>query len=194
MKPAQRANNRTNALLDSAAELFSTRGYEASTMRDIARNNGMLPGSIYYHFPNKDALLVAVYEEGVHRLTDRVEEALNGIANPWDRLERMLATHVAMIVEPTAYARVIIRILPDAAPAVAGQLIALRNRYERILRSLIEALPLADGTDRRVLRLLLIGAANHIPVWHRPGGRAPAEIAHDLVRMARGAAAHHERS
>lgn len=186
MKAAARQNNRNDALLESAAELFSTRGYQAATMRDIAKRCGMLPGSIYYHFPNKDALLVAVYEEGVRRLTDRVEAALEGIDDPWERLERMLATHVEMIVEPTAYPRVMIRILPDEAPAVTSALIGLRNRYEAILRALIEALPLGAGADRRLLRLLVIGAANHVHVWHRPGGTAPGEIAAEVVRMLRG--------
>ncbi|MEM9063800.1 MAG: TetR/AcrR family transcriptional regulator [Pseudomonadota bacterium] len=187
MKPAVRANNRNNALLESAAELLSSRGYQASTIREIAKNCGMLPGSIYYHYPNKDALLVAVYEEGVRRLADRVETALEGLEDPWQRLERALATHVAMIIEPTAYASVIIRILPDAAPEVTSDLIRLRDRYEAILRALIEALPLPPATDQRLLRLLLIGAANHVPVWHRAGGDAsPEQIARELMRMVRG--------
>lgn len=194
MKPAIRANNRNDALLDSAAELFSTRGYQASTMREIARSCDMLPGSIYYHYPNKEALLLAVYEEGVHRLAERVEAALDGVDDPWERLERMLATHVAMIIEPSAFASVIIRILPDEAPAVASELIGLRNQYEAIFRSLIEALPLTPETDRRLLRLLLIGAANHVPVWHRSDGATPSEIARALVRMVRSASSQETRS
>ncbi|MEM1312941.1 MAG: TetR/AcrR family transcriptional regulator [Pseudomonadota bacterium] len=189
MKPAMRANNRNDALLDGAAELFAKRGYQASTIREIGKSCGMLPGSVYYHYPNKDALLAAVYEEGVRRLTDRVEAALEGIEDPWLRLEHALATHVAMIIEPTAYASVIIRILPDAAPAVAARLIELRNRYERIIASLVEDLPLAPDADRRLLRLLLIGAANHAPVWRRPDGDAgPEDIARTLLAMARGLA------
>ncbi len=183
MNQAIRANNRNDVLLDSAAELFSARGYQASTMRDIARKCGMLPGSIYYHYANKDALLVAVYAEGVRRLTERVEEAVAAHSDPWERLERMLATHIEMIIEPTAYASVIIRILPDAAPAVARELTDLRNRYELILRNLLTALPLADDVDRKLLRLLLIGAANHVQVWHRPGGESPETIAGELLRM-----------
>ena len=112
MKSAQRANNRLDQLLDAAAELFSARGYQATTMRDIAKKSGMLPGSIYYHYPNKEALVVAVYEEGVRQLTERVQRVLVQGADPWDQLEAMLATHIEAIIEPTAYASVIIRILP----------------------------------------------------------------------------------
>ncbi len=47
------------------------------------------------------------------------------------------------------------------------------------------ALPLAPGTDRRLLRLFLLGAANHAHVWRRDGPRSPAGIAVELVRMFR---------
>ncbi|MBV7397248.1 TetR/AcrR family transcriptional regulator [Mameliella sediminis] len=185
MKPETRSNNRLDILLDSAAELFSTRGYQATTMRDIAKACGMLPGSIYYHYANKEALLVAVYDEGVKRLTDRVTEAQNATDDPWTRLEKTLATHIEMIIEPTAYASVIIRILPGTVPSAEQDLIDLRNRYETVLRDLVEALPLPVDVDRRLLRLFLIGAVNHVPLWHKPGGSTPADIARELVRFAR---------
>lgn len=186
---ATRANNRLRLLLDSAAELFETKGYPATTMRDIAARIGMLPGSIYYHYPNKEALLVAVYEEGVRQLSERVSEAIAGHTDPWARLEAMLATHIEMITEPSPYARVIIRILPGDIPTADDQLVALRREYETILRGLVDALPLPPETDRRLLRLFLVGASNHTPVWYRPGGASAREIANQLVRLARGSAA-----
>ncbi|MEO1191900.1 MAG: TetR/AcrR family transcriptional regulator [Pseudomonadota bacterium] len=185
LRVVQRANNRNTALLDSAAELFATRGYQASTMRDIASNAGMLSGSIYYHYKNKPALLVAVYEEGVRRLTARVTAAVEDVGDPWHRLERSLATHIEMIVQPSAYASVIIRILPDSVPEVADQLTALRNAYEAVLKGLIAALPLGPQADTQLLRLLLIGAANHVHVWYRADGATPAAIARTLVQMLR---------
>lgn len=185
MKTAARSNNRLEVLLGSAAELFSTRGYQATTMRDIASKCGMLPGSIYYHYPNKEALLVAVYQEGVRQLTERVQAVLTTSDDPWERLELMLATHIEMIVEPTAYASVIIRILPDNVPSAQADLTRLRDRYEVVLRDLIGALPMPAGMDRRLMRLFLIGAVNHIHVWHRPGGSNPSGIAKELLRYFR---------
>ena len=125
-----RSNNRLHMLLDSAAEFFATKGYPATTIRDIAGAIGMLPGSIYYHYPNKEALLVAVYEQGVRQLTECVKEAVEGRSDPWERLEAMLAAHIELINEPSAYARVIIRILPGDIPTADAQLIALRREYE----------------------------------------------------------------
>ncbi|MFC3612770.1 TetR/AcrR family transcriptional regulator [Lutimaribacter marinistellae] len=185
MKTASRSNNRLEVLLSSAAELFSTFGYQATTTRDIAKKCGMLPGSIYYHYPNKEALLVAVYQEGVRQLTERVQSVLATSDDPWERLELMLATHIEMIVEPTAYASVIIRILPDNVPSVEAELTRLRDQYEVVLRDLVGALPLPLGCDRRLMRLFLIGAVNHVHVWYQPGGSSPSEIAKELLRYFR---------
>lgn len=155
-------------------------------MRDIANKCGMLPGSIYYHYPNKEALLIGVYEEGVRQLSERVQGEIARSTDPWERLELMLTAHVEMIVEPTAYASVIIRILPDDVPKAREDLVRLRDKYEVFLRDLVGALPLPADVDRRLLRLFLIGAVNHIPVWHQPGGESPKEIADQFLRVLRG--------
>ena len=79
---AQRADNRLAPLLDAAAAQFALRGYEAASIRDIVRGVGMLPGSLYYHFANKDEMLVAVYAEGVRRIGEAVSAAIERHADP----------------------------------------------------------------------------------------------------------------
>ena len=82
-----RQDNRRQHLLDAAAGLICRRGYHGTSMRDIGRASDMLAGSIYYHFPSKDALLVAVYAEGVRRIAERVDAAVSRGADPMKRLE-----------------------------------------------------------------------------------------------------------
>lgn len=188
-----RANNRISVVRDIAAELFAEKGFHETTMRDIARRAGMLPGSIYYHFPSKEDLLVGVYEEGVTRLLARIDAADPGTqAEPWTRLEAVMTAHVEAILDRSAYARVMIRVLPDAAPGVAARLIEARDSYETRIGEIIARLPLAPGIDRRLLRLFLLGAANHVQVWRREGGQTPAEIATALVRLLRDPAGAHQ--
>jgi AcrR family transcriptional regulator len=173
-------------LRDIAAELFARNGFRETTMRDIARRAAMLPGSIYYHFPSKEDLLIAVYEEGVTRLLARIDAVDPGMrVDPWTRLEAVMAAHVEAILDRSAYARVMIRVLPDAVPGAVGRLVELRDSYESRIAAIIAGLPLAPGIDRRLLRLFLLGAANHIQVWRHEGGRSPAEIAVALVRLLR---------
>jgi len=71
-----RSDNRLAQILDEAARLFREKGYAATSMRDIASAVDMLPGSLYYHFAAKEDLLVAVYEEGVRLITEKVRAAI----------------------------------------------------------------------------------------------------------------------
>lgn len=183
--PQPRADNRLPLILDVAARLFREKGYAVASMRDIAAPAGMLPGSLYYHFASKEALLVAVYAEGVRRITAAVEKALRRAGDPWERLERVCAAHLGSLLDKSDYAQVVIRVRPDDAPAVAAQLTALRDGYERTFATAIETLPMPNRADRRTLKLVLLGALNWSPIWYRPGGATPQVLARRFVRLVR---------
>ena len=178
----QRENNRSAALLDTAARLFAEQGYHRTTIRDITTEVGMGPGSSYYHFSSKADMLLAVYAEGVRRVTASVRAALEGHADePWDRLEAGLTGHIEAIVAPTAYARVMVAVLPDDVPDIADDLRRARDGYELLWRQLIDDLDV--DVDVRLLRLFLLGAANSTPVWYRSGQHTPIEIAAAYVHF-----------
>lgn len=184
-RPRKR-NSRLDLLLDAAASHFAAKGYRETTIREISNAIGMLPGSVYYHFPSKHELLLAVYEEGVRRMLERVQNATEGDSDdPWQRIEATLVAHLDAILDQSDYARVLISVRPDQVPEVGKELRALRDRYEAHLRAQIEALPLPRGTDRHLLRLMLIGAANWAQTWYRPGGETPGQIAKAFVDFLR---------
>ena len=186
--PRTRAHNRQPQLLEAAARVFRQKGYGITTMRDIAAATGMTAGSIYYHYPSKGDLLLAVYAEGVRRVTAAVQAALEPDGTPWEKLQRAITAHLQMMVgqapDDAPFAGVFVQVLPhDFPPEHHEALIALRNGYEATFRTLIDALPLKRGTDRRLLRLQLIGALNHVPQWYRPDGpRTPQAIARVMTR------------
>ncbi len=169
--------------LDVAAELFARHGYHATSIRDIARELGVTPGAVYAHFPSKSRILLAVYEEGVRRVSAAVDAAAG--ATPWAELEEACHRHLEALLADSGYARVVIRVLPSDVADVAAELTALRDGYEARFRRLIAALELAPGTDRTLLRLTLLGALNGTQVWYRPGTAEPAAIARALVRSLR---------
>lgn len=181
----RKSNNRLDQLLDAAAGLFAAKGYRETTIREISNAIGMLPGSVYYHFPSKHELLLAVYEEGVRRMLEQLEEAHDANEDPWRQVERTLVAHLEAILDQSDYARVLISVRPEHVPEVSAALRKLRDRYERHFRDLVEALPLPPSTDRGLLRLMLIGAANWSQIWYRPGGRSPAEIGAAFVGFLR---------
>ena len=188
---AKRADNRLPQILDAAATLFAAKGFQAASIRDIVKVAGMLPGSLYYHFANKDELLVAVYAEGVRRINASVTMALTRETEPWARLEAACVAHLDSLLARSAYAKVVISVQPGDVPAVARALIALRDGYERQFIDLVAALPLParlrDKSSRATLRLLLLGALNWAPTWYRPRQRTdaltPRRIALDYIKL-----------
>lgn len=187
-----RADNRLPQVLDAAAAQFAARGFEAASIRDIVRAVGMLPGSLYYHFATKDELLAAVYAEGVRRVEAAVLAALEGCgSDPWERLEAACAAHLETLLGQGDYARVVISVAPRDVPSRAGEIAAQRSRYEGHFRALVDALPLPGGWSPGALRLMLLGALNWVPTWHRADGAAsPREIAREFVRLLREPACH----
>jgi AcrR family transcriptional regulator len=186
-----RLDNRRARLLDAAAKLFSERGFHATSMRDIAKAVGMLSGSIYYHFESKEEMLLAVYEEGVRGVADRVERAVSDQKEPWARLEAACAAHLSGLIAHRDYARVMIQTSPDEAGSAGRRIRELRRDYESRFRQLIEDLTLPPDIDPNYLRRLLFGALNWSQVWYRPGGDPPEVVAKrfiDTLRQPLGAA------
>jgi AcrR family transcriptional regulator len=184
--PTLRADNRRQALVDAAAAAFREFGYHAASMREVASRVGMQAGSMYYHFDSKDELLLAVYAEGVRRISDQVRAEIEGIDGPRERLRAALEAHLDALLDGSDYVQVVIRVLPKDAPGVESELVALRSDYETLFRNLIDDLDMSTD-KKRYLRLFLIGACNWTQVWYHRGGESPRVIARRLMECVEGA-------
>ena len=173
---------RRDELLAVAARIFSARGYEGASLREICAAAGILPGSMYHHFRSKEDLFVSVHAEGFLRLNQVVDRALEGRTEPWDRLEAAIGAHLTELVERTDVVAVTsASLFHMESSRLQRRLNDERQAYELRFRKLIQALPLPPNVDRSLLRLTLLGAINWTRVWYRPGKRTPQQIAHHLV-------------
>ena len=171
-----RSHNRHADLLLAAACVFRDKGYAQATMRDIAQASGMTAGSIYYHHAAKSDLLLAVYSEGVRLVSHAIDDILASDASPWIQFERAVLNHLQMMLGAlpgaSPFASVFIQVQPHDFPVDRrDDLIALRHSYEIKFKTLITRLPLRRGVDKSLLRLQVIGALNHVPIWYKAGGR-----------------------
>ena len=178
--------DRRQIILNAAADLFSRNGYDRTSIRDIAREVGLLPGSVYHHFPSKEELYLAVHREGFRRVMEAVSRAIDAIADPWERLRRACEVHVELIVAGPPVERVTGHNLALVGNhELLDKIQPEREAYEQIFREIIRALPVAPNTDRTLLRLFLLGGMNWIYLWYREGKRTPREIADGMVEMLR---------
>ena len=177
---------RSEVIIDAAAELFSSQGYDGTSIRDIAARVGLLPGSIYHHFPSKEEIYVAVHRAGFRDVLERIRTAIAGIDDPWERLRRACAVHVREMVQGSAVDRI-----TGSSLALVGheglhaREQVFRDEYEQVFRELVETLPLRPDADRSLFRLFLLGGLNWVHLWYRAGRRTPEGIAEAMVDMLR---------
>lgn len=176
-------DDRRQVVINEAARLFGTKGYEGTSMRDIAAAVNILPGSLYHHFPSKEDLFVAVYAFAVSQSLDAVRASIANRTDPWARLEAACIAHTQGLLDTNSYAAVLISHL--SVSNLPNQVVALRDSYELVFKELIADLPLPSGIDRRIFRLGLLGAMSWTITWYRPGGETPATIVRKLMSIIR---------
>src|SRR5438445_13579398 len=80
----------------AAVQLFAEYGYHAAPLRNIARMAGIQAASIYYHYANKEALLVEIMETHMQQLNANLERILCEQSDPQKRLYDAIANHVRL--------------------------------------------------------------------------------------------------
>jgi len=175
-------------ILDAAAHLLKHRGYDATTTRAIAAAVGIKGGSIYHHFPSKDAIVGEVVNEGVRVVFDAVVAALAALparSSPRRRLETAIRAHLLSSLEHSDYTSACIRTFAFLPEAVRRECRAERRRYEKLWQDLVDQLCdarlVASNVSPESLRLLLLGAVNWAGEWYRPGRMGIDEIARDFA-------------
>lgn len=178
--------DRREQIVAAAAALFTEKGYDRTSMRDIAAATGILSGSLYYYFSSKEALFVEVFNAGMTVLTKgaRAAAALEA-PSPWDRLEHLASAHCRALLENSGLMIMVVPRFPEGIDAYRAELVARRDAYEAILADAIAALDLPDGIDPHLFRLQFLGALNWSQSWYRPGRMTPEEIGSHLVQMLR---------
>lgn len=165
--------------------VFGSKGFDKTSMRDVAEAFGVLPGSLYHHFGSKDELFIAVYAAGVDKLIRAVEHATQGIEDPWQRLE---AACVAQLTNLLGEGNPLGRVLGGWSMydrPLGTALIRERDRYERLLRRMLDEIDLPVGIDRTYFRLSLLGALNWSLAWYKPGRDPPDVVARNIVSIFR---------
>ncbi len=176
-------DNRSRDVLAAAVDLFSSRGFDATSVRDIAAAAQVQPASVYYHYPSKEALLVAIVDRAAAQVVRQITAAAQA-ADPWERLTQACEAHLTALLHGEGALRVLATEIPARRTGeVHRALVRIRDSYEDVFRELIAAVPVRTGTDRTYLRLTLLGAINWTLIWYRPGRDSPAVIARRIVSL-----------
>jgi AcrR family transcriptional regulator len=174
-------------LIAQSALLFRTKGYDNTTVRDIAAATGIQAGSWFYHFKTKQDILAAIMEQGLQHALAEVEAIAALPLAPGARLHRLVEAHLHTLLAPDHhFIAVLLYEWRALDPAARARLTALKDRYEAIWEAAIAALhhsgdwPAPSQFDR----LLIFGALNWTVQWYKPGAGADVpELARQAMRF-----------
>ena len=179
-------DNRRADLIRVAARLFREKGFDGTTIRDIAHAVGMRSGSPFYHFANKHELLMAVMEEGLRLGLNRTEEALAEASLPAaERLHRLVRTHYGILHDTGSdFIPVMLYDWRSLPSQYKRRIIELKDRYDAIWQRTLDDLH-AQGmlrADAKLARLMILGAINFSATWYRAKPRSAKRV--DLDELA----------
>jgi TetR/AcrR family transcriptional regulator, cholesterol catabolism regulator len=182
--PARPLTSR-ESVFAAAIELFGERGYYGTSMRDIARAVGILPGSLYAHIDSKEALLLEIIEKAVDRFNVAAARVDRKNLPAPAALREMIQAHLGMVSDSPELCRIVFHQWRGLSEENRVLLLDKRARYSGFYRKVIES-GIADGTlqqslNPKVAVLTILGALNWAPEWFSPTGRASASEVADQI-------------
>ena len=175
--------NRRAELIRVAARLFREKGFDGTSVRDIAHAVGMRSGSSYYHFANKHELLMAVMEEGLRLGLERTQEALadTTLAAP-ERFKRLVRTHYGILHDTGSdFVPVMLYDWRSLPAPYRRRIVALKNRYDTLWQNTLDELHAAGllRADPKLARLMILGAINFSATWYQANSRKRERVGLD---------------
>jgi len=175
------------SLLLVAVKLFNERGYDGTSMEDLARKLGITKSAIYYHVPSKDELLRLAVDRALDGLFQVVTEADDVPGRAVDRLEHVLRGSVAVLVAQLPFVTLLLRVRGNTKVERAA--LARRREFDHLVTDLVKQAEaegdVREGLDPATVARLLFGMVNSLTEWYRPRrGSDPTELADTVCHMA----------
>jgi AcrR family transcriptional regulator len=178
-------DNRRADLIRVAARLFRAKGFDGTTIRDIAHAVGMRSGSPFYHFANKHELLMAVMEEGLRLGLERTQQALDPARPAVERFRQLVRTHYGILHDTGSdFIPVMLYDWRSLPAQYKRRIIELKDRYDAIWQGTLDELH-DQGllrADAKLARLMILGAMNFSATWYRAKPRSAKRV--DLDELA----------
>ena len=184
-REAQREAKR-NAVLTTAAQLFNERGFQATSLDDIAARLHVSKPTLYYYVKNKDEILLECVRKGLHMTIDGIEASRNAGGNALDQLQACMRVYAGIVVEP--FGTCLIRVGDEHVPAESRkELRRMKSEIDLEFRKLI-ALGVEQGLlrpcDPKMAAFVIAGALSWIGRWYQEGGEyTPEQIADQCIEQ-----------
>ena len=171
-------------ILRTAARLFQQRGYDATSMNDVAAALKLSKGGLYHHFQSKDEILFEIMNHAMTITEERVVAPVRDIPDPADRLRALIRRHMEVVLSPRdREITVMLHENHPLPPALRKRINQRKKEYVHYVESLIADVQ-KDAQRTRAVKIsvspraaafALLGMINWIYQWYKPEGNLQAQ-------------------
>jgi TetR/AcrR family transcriptional regulator, cholesterol catabolism regulator len=173
-------------ILRTAARLFQQRGYDATSMNDVAAALKLSKGGIYHHFQSKDEILFEIMNHAMEITQERVLNPVRGIADPEERLRALIRLHIELVLSPRdREITVVLHENHPLPPTLRKRINSRKKDYIHFVENLVaEVQNQARERNRQQTKtnispragaFALLGMINWIYQWYKPEGELQAQ-------------------
>jgi TetR/AcrR family transcriptional regulator, fatty acid metabolism regulator protein len=168
-KPATR-----DKILQAALEVFAEKGYHRALVDDIVRSSRTSKGAVYHHFPNKEALFLALVDEFSVRLAEAVAAGIAGAHGGLGKVQAALTAGLETFAHHRDLARILLLESVSLGPAYQSKRLEVHGRFASLIQAHLDD-AVAEGSipalDTRVATLAWLGAVNEVVIQWLYSGR-----------------------
>jgi TetR/AcrR family transcriptional regulator, cholesterol catabolism regulator len=165
-------------ILEAAAQIFSQKGFHAASMQDIADAVNLRKASLYHHVNNKQEILVAILDQALDLLIERMTEVMARPLSTDEKLRQAMVSYLQGMLDHRELASVLLLEHRSLEPTLHARHVPRRDRFERLWRDLIQ-----EGLDQGLFCCVdpglagraLLGVMNWTITWYRPDGSLSPE-------------------
>lgn len=166
---------RMDEILARAAELFYEKGYHATTIEDVAREVGMLKGSLYYYIRSKEDLLYELLLGIIVKGVEHASKAIDGVTDPTERLEKAVEAQIEHIIQNQTYVGLFLHEFDTLSGKRQKRIQEEMVKYQKMFIDAIRDGQKVDQfveADPLLLTDAILGMTNWIYRWYS-GTRSP---------------------
>ncbi len=170
-------SERKQQVINTAEQLFSQKGYLATSVRDLAQALNIEAASLYSHVKSKEDLLWAIADKSAEEFFVKVEPIAQKNIQTTDKLTQMIVAHVGVIADNLEASAVFFREWKHLSEPRLTEYAQKRAKYERIFRKVVR-----EGVEENVFKhyddgfstRTILSAINWTHTWYRPDGELTA--------------------
>jgi len=199
MKPQKKSvpnNERLAEVYRTAAQIILRKGYDATSINDIANALGMTKAGLYHYINGKKELLFDIMNFGLDELDAEVAVPAAAIADPTSRLRFIIATHAQLVTRGQGAITILVDEITALSPAQNRMITRRKREYFDSLRNVLNERKSAgklQDVDTTAATFSLLGMISWLSRWFRQDGSLTQEqVAEQIVKIAFNGLMHHE--